>query len=1022
MTLPGRSWWGVLVGLAMLAPCQAAEPSPQALEILRRDAQLWDVCFVDAQTGWAVGDRGVIWHTRNGGQSWQQQPSPVTCRLNSVFFLDPQHGWAAGGRTVPFTHVPEGIVLVTRDGGASWQQVPRLLVPTFYRIKFFTSQQGVAFGAPSALFPSGVFTSEDGGRSWTTVPAAEGQTWFAGDFVDPLSGALAGRGAPVTVRRRTLEPARTADLGLRTIHRLELRAPTSGWMVGDGGLVMKTADLGKSWQSTAGELPDDAARHFDLHALAVVQENCWTAGTPGTRIFRTRDGGASWTSHDTGCTAPLHSLAFVDARHGWAVGALGTILATRDGGESWQVQRAGGSRAALLGVFSEAGAVPLELFAHLSGGQGYLSAVKLLGRREFDPQAGVKDDLPQRAHDALVAVGGCGASAAWQFPLRQEGLSLSVDQILTGLDRANDGQALEKLEASIVRAIRLWRPDVLVTHPASLRGEEPFGHLVNQLVLRAVRQAADPTSHVDLATVAGLRPWQVRKVFSTTRAGDTGTLSVNTVQLEPRLGCSVGDRAGAARGLVAESYEPVPVEVGFRLLLDRVPQDRGREDFYSGIAIPPGSDARRMLSETLGESIEQLRRVAQKRRNMQELIRYGAKQDLFLPSVWLGQLGDLTSGLDESSSSQLLYQLAGQYLQRGNWELAAGTYEALVERHPQHPLAHSAQVWLLHYYASGEAAWRVRQSSSAVAQQSTGGFPAQGVVPASAALPMQGRRTAVGSERAQLDERLGKANQIGKELERTRPTLYAEPSIGFPLASAHRKLGYGNEASRFYLSLRRTRTEDAWWDAAQGERWLGERTGLPPKPLWTARAADRKPHLDGALDEAFWRVARPVELKSLIGEDAAWPAVARLAYDGQFLYLGIECRKAPGVEYAASTAPRPRDGDLAQHDRVSVLLDLDRDYTTYYALTVDHRGWTGEACWGDATWNPTWYVAHSSTRESWTAEAAIPLAELTGTRPAAGHVWAAGVQRLVPGVGFQSWTQPAGVKIRPEGFGYLLFE
>jgi hypothetical protein len=33
-----------------------------------------------------------------------------------------------------------------------------------------------------------------------------------------------------------------------------------------------------------------------------------------------------------------------------------------------------------------------------------------------------------------------------------------------------------------------------------------------------------------------------------------------------------------------------------------------------------------------------------------------------------------------------------------------------------------------------------------------------------------------------------------------------------------------------------------------------------------------------------------------------------------------------------------------------------------------------------------------------------------------------GVQRTVPGVGFQSWSHPAGVKIRPEGFGLLVFE
>lgn len=1018
--------FGLLLALLATATAEANPPDAQALALLRQDAELSDVCFVDAQHGWAVGDRGVIWHTRDGGKNWQQQESPVTCRLNSVHFIDARHGWAAGGATTQFTHVPQGVVLVTRDGGEKWSSLPRLLVPTFQRIKFFDNRQGVAFGAPSSLFPSGVFTTEDGGRSWTTVPSDEGQYWLAGDFVDPLTGALASRGAaPAVVRRRTIAPAQTGPLGLRSLRAMQLIAPTSGWLVGDGGLIMTTADLGRTWQTAAGELPGGAGEYFDLHTVAVEGQTVWVAGTPGTRVFRSTDGGQTWTAHDTGSQVPISQLTFVDAQRGWAVGALGTILATSDGGETWQRQRAGGSRAAMLGVFSEPRQIPLELFAHLSAGQGYLGVVELLGRRDLDEQAGVRDDVVQRAHDAVVEVGACGVEAAWRFPLRQPGLGLSVDQLVAGLDRANDGRAVEKLETHIVRAIRIWKPEIIITHHASARGEMPLEHLVNQIVLRAVEKASDPTSYVELSTIAGLPPWQPRKVFSTVPWGESGTLSINTVQLEPRLGRSVGDKAGEARGLVVERFEPAPVEVGFRLLLDRVPQDRGREDFFSGVSLSPGGDARRMLSEPLNETIEQLRRVAQKRRNMQELIRRGEEGGA-LDTVWSGQLNDLTSGLDQSSAAQLLYQLAGQYLQQGNWEMASGTYEMLVEKHPLHPLAHSAQIWLLQYHASGEAAWRMRQQSSFTTQHSVGRLPptSSGVVPASAHLPLRSNAGLV-QDRTKgnsPDQRFEYASHLGKQMERTVPTLFAQPSVGFPLASAHRKLGYGNQASRYYMSLRRTRTQDAWWAAAQGERWLEERNPFPPKPIWTVPQVAHKPHLDGQFDEPFWAHAKPVELKSILKDDRTWPAVARMAYDRQFLYLAIECRKAVGARYDSSNPPRPRDADLEPHDRVSLLIDIDRDYVTYYQLTVDHRGWTYDACWGDATWNPTWYVAHASTSESWSIEAAIPLAELTGITPEKGHVWAVGLQRTVPGVGFQSWTHPAGTKVMPEGFGYLMFE
>ena len=59
---------------------------------------------------------------------------------------------------------------------------------------------------------------------------------------------------------------------------------------------------------------------------------------------------------------------------------------------------------------------------------------------------------------------------------------------------------------------------------------------------------------------------------------------------------------------------------------------------------------------------------------------------------------------------------------------------------------------------------------------------------------------------------------------------------------------------------------------------------------------------------------------------------------------------------------RPRDADLRPYDRVSLLLDLDRDYATYFHLQVDQRGCVCEDCWGDRTWNPRWFVAVHSDR------------------------------------------------------------
>ena len=59
--------------------------------------------------------------------------------------------------------------------------------------------------------------------------------------------------------------------------------------------------------------------------------------------------------------------------------------------------------------------------------------VDVLGRR--DVEIPPRDDVPlaDRLHEAVVGVGGCGADAAWRFPLRQAGLRLVRGQIVEGV-------------------------------------------------------------------------------------------------------------------------------------------------------------------------------------------------------------------------------------------------------------------------------------------------------------------------------------------------------------------------------------------------------------------------------------------------------------------------------------------------------------------------------------------------------------------------------------------------------------
>lgn len=1017
------------------ASAQASAPveTSSIVRAFRNDAALADVYFVNPTSGWAVGDRGVIWHTDDGGTSWRQQASTVSCHLGSVFFIDGRRGWAVGGESRPDRAGSRGIVLRTDDGGATWTSIPTLVLPRLAGVKFFDRDHGIAFGQCASFHPSGVFATRDGGTSWEPLTADHAGDWLAGDFLDAEMGAFAGpAGRIATLARHQVVHSPLASASLRSFRAMQLVAPTGGWAVGDGGLLMTTHDLGRSWQTPPTDLPASATNHFDFHAVAVEGTHVWVAGSPGTRIFHSSDDGQTWEAMATGQLAPLHALTFVDPQHGWAAGELGNILATQDGGRSWQVQRSGGERAALVAIFTAPTDVPLELIADLGAAEGYISAVEILCTSADDSRNATEHAAKERCQEAMLLSGAASADTTWRFPLPAADLALASADLLEALNRENDGRAMQQLESHVVRELRMWRPEVIVTQHGETKTSAPLAALAEQLVRQAVVAAADPSQFVELASDAGLAPWQVKKVYGVLPPGSRGDEMLAAGRFSPWLGTALCDFAAPARRLLNATQTSPPDTYELKLLLSHVTDNGNTRGLFGGISLAPGSDARRQQPDLPVQDLEALRRLATRRRHLQELMERTEGT-----ATWAGQVSTMIDGLRPEDGGQLLVQLAEGYRKTGRLDLAADTYFLMARRYPDHPLADQALVWLVQFYASRETAHRLQTNTKNQVQKTAappGGEPASaGGVQQAAALTPIGTDAPPASGLSRED-RLRRAVQLAKYLKIARPAVYAEPSIRFAETTAERELGFANPAQRYYLTLRELPESDPWRQCAATEEWLAQPADLPPaKKLASCRAADQPPNLDGKLDEPFWEKADRLpfgpELTAegrLSGKTnqptAASGSELQLARDNEFLYIGIRCRKETSVDYRADDSPRPRDADLMQHDRVSLRFDTDRDYGVAFELSVDSRGWTHDRCWGDANWDPTWYVAAGSDDTWWTIEAAVPLAELVDKPPTARQVWAVGARRTIPRVGYQSWAGAPTSGDSPDQFGLLIFE
>jgi LmbE family N-acetylglucosaminyl deacetylase len=129
---------------------------------------------------------------------------------------------------------------------------------------------------------------------------------------------------------------------------------------------------------------------------------------------------------------------------------------------------------------------------------------------------------------------------AWEF-----GYSFSVEESF-----AKWGH--EETLGDVVKVVRAYRPDVILTLPLEARGGGQHHQAAARLAREAFRAAADPARFPEHAAL-GLRPWQASKLYQGGVGGDPESLSgpppaaVNTGTYDPFLGMTWQELGSLAR-------------------------------------------------------------------------------------------------------------------------------------------------------------------------------------------------------------------------------------------------------------------------------------------------------------------------------------------------------------------------------------------------------------------------------------------------------------------------------------------
>ncbi len=93
-----------------------------------------------------------------------------------------------------------------------------------------------------------------------------------------------------------------------------------GYIVGEGGIILRTDDGGATWKDQESGLTTN------LFAVSVSsRDDAIAAGEQG-RVLVTKDGGRTWELQPTITSAPLYAVAYQGGTNAWVAGRGGAIL------------------------------------------------------------------------------------------------------------------------------------------------------------------------------------------------------------------------------------------------------------------------------------------------------------------------------------------------------------------------------------------------------------------------------------------------------------------------------------------------------------------------------------------------------------------------------------------------------------------------------------------------------------------------------------------------------------------------
>ncbi len=237
---------------------------------------LFTVYFTGVDTGYILGNNGLILKTINGGTTWTSQTSGTTLGLHAIFFTSAQTGYVGGD---------DGLILKTTNGGSSWTQLSTYVNTMFRSFYFTNTDTGYAVGYSGV---AGIIKTTNGGATWISQYTQNNINFQSVWFTSKDTGFVSG---------------------------------TAG-----NGFIMKTTNGGNNWIVQYNENMVVRSMNFTSKTTGYVLAFMMGSSVVTPVILKTSNGGLSWVSRQLPSVNYLNSIFFSNLLTAYICGNNGALL------------------------------------------------------------------------------------------------------------------------------------------------------------------------------------------------------------------------------------------------------------------------------------------------------------------------------------------------------------------------------------------------------------------------------------------------------------------------------------------------------------------------------------------------------------------------------------------------------------------------------------------------------------------------------------------------------------------------